>query len=86
MIVYTQQLIIFYDGSKEAYGAVAYARWELQDGALPYTLIESKCIENPLKVMSMVLIELNGAVFGKGLGGFINKESRIQFNSPRLIF
>ena len=71
IIGYNPQLIVFCDGSKEVYGTVVYARWELQNGTFTCSLIASKCKVTPLKEISTVLSELNGAVLGKQLKEFI---------------
>ena len=85
IIGYNPQLIVFCDGSKEAYGTVAYARWELQNGTFTCSLIASKCKVTSLKVISTVLSELNGAVLGKRLKEFVMEESRIQFEKVLFI-
>ncbi len=42
-------LIVFADGSTKAYGAVAYARWELSDGSYNCVLLASESKLAPLK-------------------------------------
>ena len=71
------QLIIFSDGSKKAFGAVAYARWETTSG-YEMRLIMSKCRVAPLKVIDIVRLELCGALLGTRLRSFIMKECRLN--------
>ena len=60
-------LVIFSDGSKEAYGACAYVRWQLTDGKYDNQLLLSKNRLAPLKTMSIDRTELYGAVISKRL-------------------
>ena len=62
------------DRSNEAYGACAYARWELSDGKFESRLIAAKTRVSPLKRMTIVRIELNGAVLAGRLASFLKKE------------
>ena len=73
-------LIIFSDGSTEAYGAAAYARWQLQDKSYESRLITAKNRIAPIKTMDIVRLELAGAVVGKRLRSFIKTEMRIKFD------
>ena len=72
------QLIIFSDGSSQAFGAVAYARWETPKG-FEMRLIMSKCRVAPIKIIDIVRLELCGALLGTRLRTFIVKESRLNF-------
>ena len=74
------QLIIFSDASKEAYGAVAYARWKCTNDEYKASLIASKNRVSPIKVTDIVKLELSGAVLGKRLREFIKKQMRYQFS------
>ena len=58
------QLVIFSDGAKNAYGAVAYARWKLKDGRIECRLISAKNRVAPLKIENIVRLELCGALLG----------------------
>ena len=58
-------LVIFSDGSGEAYGVVAYARWMLEDGTYEARLIASKTRIAPIKIVDTVRLELSGAVISK---------------------
>ena len=55
-------LVIFSDGSNDAYGACAYVRWALSSGGFDSNLIISKNRPAPIKRMSIGRIELCGAV------------------------
>ena len=73
-------LVIFSDGSKEAYGAVAYTRWETTDGTYECRLITSKNRIAPIKIVDIVRLELSGAVISNRLRSTIEAESRLNFN------
>ncbi|XP_031573598.1 uncharacterized protein LOC116307470 [Actinia tenebrosa] len=72
-------LVIFSDGSQEAYGACAYVRWEMPENTFESELLMSKNRLTPVKKMSIDRIELRGAVLNKRLKAFIEKESRYHF-------
>ena len=59
-------LIIFSDGSNNAYGACAYVRWESSTREFVSYIILSKNRLAPVKRMSIDRIELCGAVLNKG--------------------
>ena len=61
-------LVIFSDASKHAYGACAYIRWELQSGAFESQLFASKSRVAPLRVETIVRLELAAAIPSKRLG------------------
>ena len=73
-------LVIFSDGSKEAYGAVAYTRWQTTDGSYKYRLVTSKNRIAPIKIVDIVRLELSGAVISKRLRSTIESETRLSFN------
>ena len=77
-------LIIFCDGSEQAYGAVAYIRWKMKNGSFYSRLVLAKCRIAPMKQISIVRLELNGAVIGKRLKEFICKHMRFKFE--RVVF
>ena len=60
-------LIIFSDGSTNAYGTCAYVRWELSTREFVSYLIVSKNRLAPVKRMSIERIELCGAILNKRL-------------------
>ena len=74
-------LITFSDGSVDAFGSCAYARWALTDGSFSSRLIASKNRLTPLRNISIVKIELSGAVLAKRLKEFIEEESRYEFSA-----
>ena len=61
------QLVCFFDGSDDAFAAVIYIRWELEDGSVYVTLLCAKPRVTPLKGMSTPRSELNGAVIAARL-------------------
>ena len=73
------QLIIYSDGSEEAYGCAAYIRWQLSDGNYWCRLIMAKSRIAPISRINMPQMELNGAVLSKRLREVIESESRFQF-------
>ena len=74
-------LVMFSDGSNDAYGTCAYARWALTDGGFGCRLISSKNRLAPLRRITTVRIELCGAVLSKRLRAFIEKETRYNFTA-----
>ena len=72
-------LVLFCDGSEEAYGAVAYDRWKLVDGTYCSRLMASRSKLSPIKRSTIVRIELNGAILAKRMKDCIVKESRYCF-------
>lgn len=64
-------LVIFSDGSGDAYGEVAYARWMIKDGTYKARLIASKNRIAPIKIVDIVHLELSSAVISKRLKIFI---------------
>ena len=74
-------LVIFSDGSGDAYGAVAYARWMTKDGTYKAQLIASKNRIAPVKIVDIVRLELSGAVIAKRLRVFIQIEVRYTFTA-----
>ena len=72
-------LILFSDGSEDAYGACAYERWELTNGSFQSSLIAAKGRVAPLKRISFLRLELCGAVLSKRLRTFITREMRRNY-------
>ena len=77
-------LIIFSDGSTNAYGACAYARWKLTTGEFDSHLIISKNRLTPVKKISIDRIELCGAVLSSRLKTTITSHCRYKFE--RIIY
>ena len=69
-------LVIFSDGSNNAYGACAYVRWELSTGEFDSYLILSKNRLAPVKRMSIDRIELCGTVLNKRLKTILQQQCR----------
>ena len=61
-------LIIFSDGSKDAYGAVAYCRFMTSSGAFESFIIMAKNRIAPARQMSIPRIELCAAICHAGCG------------------
>lgn len=72
-------LILFSDGSNNAYGACAYVRWELSTREFVSYIILSKNRLAPVKRMSIDRIELCGAVLNKGLKTVLQQQCRYKF-------
>lgn len=72
-------LILFSDASNQAFGAVAYIRWKLNDGTYEVRLIMAKSRVAPLKTLTIVKLELQAAVMAKRLASCIIQESRFEF-------
>ena len=68
-------LVIFSDSPQQAYGTVAYARWATRDGRFRFYVIAGTNRIAPVKIVDIVRLELAGAVLGKRLRIFIEKES-----------
>ena len=72
-------LIVFSDGSKLAFGAVAYIRWELASGRFWCRIIMAKGKIAPKNIVSIPRMELNGALLGNRIKNFILKETNLKF-------
>ena len=74
-------LIILSDGSINAYGAVAYIRWETYSG-FDVRIVMAKTRIAPLKIVDIVRLELSGAVLSKRVRTYIQKH--LDFNFQRI--
>ena len=72
-------LCVFPDASEDAFGACAYARWQLSTGGFNTQFIVAKSRVAPLKKLAIPHLELQGAVLASRLGKTILKESRLKF-------
>ena len=72
-------LILFSDGSPQAYGAVAYCRWKTVEEGYVTRIIAAKSRVAPLKTINIVRLELCGAVISKRLRESISHELTIEF-------
>ena len=71
-------MITFSDASEEAFGACVYSRWMLEDGSFVSVLVASKNRVAPMQVISIVRLELCGAIIAKRLAEFIAAEIRFK--------
>ena len=72
-------LIVFSDGSSNAFGACAYVRWKLDNGRCSRRLILSKNRLAPIRKMSIDRIELCGAFSNSRLKTFLLTQCRNKF-------
>jgi hypothetical protein len=76
-------LMVFGDGSTQAYCTLAYARWELEDGSVACRLVAGKTRVAPKNKISVPRLELMGAVLAVRLALKIKDSLRIQFEKTR---
>ncbi|XP_068229326.1 uncharacterized protein [Palaemon carinicauda] len=74
-------LVIFSDGSTQAYGACAYVRWQISDSKFESSLIMAKNKIAPVKQMSIPRLELCGALIAARMRELIVKEFSWEFES-----
>ena len=79
-VIKDPELIIFCDSSMKAYGAVAYIRWEKQDGKYHVNLLCAKNRIAPIRQISIPRLELCAAVLAGRLRVTIEKEMRYKFS------
>ena len=72
-------LVLFSDGSENAYGACAYVRWKIATGEYKSSLLAAKTRVTPIKKVTVVRSELMGAVLATRLGNTIERETRLKF-------
>ena len=73
-------LVIFGDGSIEAFCAVAYVRWKLTNGTFQARLLMSKTRVAPLKKISVPRLELNAAVMNTRITKTVLEFSELEFD------
>ena len=78
-------LVIFSDASEAAFGACAYIRWEKEDGTYESRLLLAKSRLAPLKKITIVRLELNGALLSARLREFITKQCNLEFRRTYLL-
>ena len=61
------ELVVFSDGSIKAFGAVVYIQWNMGENNWWSTLVLSKCKIGPKNHISILRMELSGAVLAKRL-------------------
>ena len=74
-------LLVFGDGSEQAFCALAYARWKLVDGSYNCVLISGKTRVAPLTKISIPRMELMGAVAAARLAANIEEAMK-----PNIVF
>ena len=72
-------LLVFGDGSREAYSACAYARWPMSDGTFKCSLIACKSRVTPRQKITIPRIELMGSLLATRLAKKIQDTFRFQF-------
>ena len=72
-------LVVFSDGSGEAYGPAGYARWRIPDQPYESCLIAAKNRIAPIKTVDIVRLELSGTVLVKQLKSFMQEELSYSF-------
>ena len=77
--------VTFGDASEDAYGAVSYVRWKLTNGKFASRLVAAKSRVKPKNKVTMVRMELNGAVIASRLQDFISKHLRYNFERTYFI-
>ena len=78
-------MITFCDASDDAFGACCYFRWQTRDGSFRAQLIASKSRVSPMKVKSIVRLEICGAVLGTRLAQSIENETRFEIKKRYFI-
>lgn len=74
-------LLICCDASQQAFGAVAYVRWTLENGEFTTRFMMAKSRVAPLKELSIPRLELQATVVAARLCESVTSESRIRFNN-----
>ena len=77
-------LCVFSDASEDAFGACAYARWQLSNGKYDMRFIAAKSRVAPLKRLTIPRLELQGAVLASRLSKTIVEQCRFQFEKTVL--
>ena len=75
------QLHVFCDASLVGFGAVAYLRLHLEDGAVWCSFVMAKCRVAPLRQMSVPRLELQAAVMAVRLADLLRLEHDIAIDS-----
>lgn len=74
------ELHIFCDASAKAYAAVAYLRFQHENGEIETVLVAAKSRVAPLKPTSIPRLELQGALIASRLAKTIEKENQIKIS------
>ena len=78
---YLPDLIVFGDGSKQAFCTLAYIRWRLMDGSFKCFLLTGKTRVSPLRKISVPRIELMGALAAVRIAENVERALKIKFGS-----
>lgn len=72
-------LLVFGDGSKQAFCSLAYIRWEMENGEFQCYLLTGKTRVAPLKKISVPRVELLGAVGAVRLAESVQSSMKLEF-------
>ena len=72
------EFIFFSDASEQAYGACIYVRYAMLNGSFVSRLLISKTRLAPIKKISIVRLELCGALISARIKSLLDKEMRIE--------
>ena len=78
-------LVVFSDGSDDAFGAYSYLKWELDNGSFHSSLMVSKNRITPLRKISTVRSELSAAVIAKYIRNLLKRECRLKYSKEYFI-
>ena len=79
-------IVVFFDGSDNAYAAVVFCRWELDDGRVVVRLLCSKARVTPLRRISTPRAELNGTVISVRLAWTVVQALEFEEKPTRILF
>ncbi|XP_064631625.1 uncharacterized protein LOC135489924 [Lineus longissimus] len=74
------ELHIFSDASEIAFAAVAYLRYQIEDGIIVCSFLSSKSRVAPLKILSIPRLELQGALLAARLGKTLEDELKLRID------
>ena len=79
-------LVVFFDGSDQAFAGVVYCRWEMENGEVVVTLLCSKARTVPLHRLSTPRSELNGAVIAVRLAWTVVQALEFEEKPSKVLF
>ena len=80
----TVVLHVFTDASKDAYGAVVYAKYAHENGSIDGSIVTAKSKVAPLLAVSIPRLELMGAILGCRLG--LTVAETLDIDSTQIVF
>ena len=80
-VIGNPELVVFSDGSVQAFGAVVYVRWKISPDKWWPRLIMSKSKIAPKNRITIPRLELNGAVLAKRVKEFLVAEMDVKFDN-----